>query len=112
MLALDESGLLQPLSQRGDRLRKADFRRAPEKTDHRHRRLLRARRERPRYRRAAEERDEIAAFHCPVPPVLPIEQETASLQDFDWAYDRSGSSSTELAEAARPFMSAAPPYRS
>jgi hypothetical protein len=74
MLALDESGLLQPLSQRGDRLRKADFRRAPEKTDHRHRRLLRARRERPRYRRAAEERDEIAAFHCPVPPVLPIER--------------------------------------
>jgi len=33
-------------------------------------RLLRTRRERPR-RRATEQRDELAAFHCPVPPVLP-----------------------------------------
>jgi hypothetical protein len=32
--------------------------------------LLRPRRERPRRRRAAEQRDELAAFHCPVPPVL------------------------------------------
>src|SRR5262245_41781009 len=31
--------------------------------DHRHRRLLRARRERPRRRRAAEQRDELAALH-------------------------------------------------
>ena len=31
--------------------------------DHRHRRLLRARRERPRRRRAAEQRDELAAVH-------------------------------------------------
>src|SRR5205814_6662771 len=36
---------------------------AVEKTDHRHRRLLRARRERPRRRRTAEQRDELAAFH-------------------------------------------------
>jgi hypothetical protein len=39
-------------------------------SDHRHRRLLRPRRERPRSRRAAEQRDELAAFcmtgkeHC------------------------------------------------
>jgi hypothetical protein len=33
-------------------------------------RLLRARRARPRHRRAAEKRDELAPFHCPVPPVL------------------------------------------
>jgi hypothetical protein len=32
-------------------------------------RLLRARRERP-CGRAAYERDELAPFHCPVPPVL------------------------------------------
>jgi hypothetical protein len=31
--------------------------------NHRHCRLLRARRERPRRRRAAEQRDEIASFH-------------------------------------------------
>ena len=34
-----------------------------EKPDHRHRLLLRARRERPRRRRAAEQRDELAALH-------------------------------------------------
>jgi len=44
-----------------------------DKSDHRHRRLLRARRERPRGR-AAEERDELAPFHCPIPPVLPTER--------------------------------------
>src|SRR5262245_25898237 len=30
-----------------------------------------ARGERPRHRRAAEQRDERAPFHCPVPPLLP-----------------------------------------
>jgi hypothetical protein len=33
-----------------------------EKTDHRHRRLLRARSARPDYRHAAEQRDEVAPF--------------------------------------------------
>jgi hypothetical protein len=32
-----------------------------------------SRREWPR-RRAAEQRDELAAFHCPMPPVLPTER--------------------------------------
>src|SRR5262245_33149975 len=35
--------------------------------------LLPARRERPRGHRAAEKRDERAAFHCPMPPVLRTE---------------------------------------
>src|SRR4029077_1051342 len=35
--------------------------------------VLRARRDRQR-RRAAEERDELAPFHCPIPPVLPTER--------------------------------------
>jgi hypothetical protein len=39
--------------------------RASEKTDDRHRRLLRVRRKRPRCRRAAEQRDELAAFLLP-----------------------------------------------
>jgi hypothetical protein len=34
--------------------------------DYGHRRLLRARRKRPRRRRAAEQRDELAAFHVDV----------------------------------------------
>src|SRR5437016_11337295 len=36
---------------------------AAEEADHRHRRLLRARRERPPHRRTAEQRDELPAFH-------------------------------------------------
>src|SRR5262249_56987889 len=36
-------------------------------------RLLRARRERPRCSRAAEQRDELTPFHCPMPPVLRTE---------------------------------------
>jgi hypothetical protein len=47
---------------------------AVQKTDQRHRSLLRARRQRPRCRRAAEQRYELAAFHCPMPPVLPTER--------------------------------------
>ena len=43
-----------------------------QESDHRHR-LLRARRQRPS-RRAAEQRDEIAPFHCPMPPALPTER--------------------------------------
>src|SRR5262245_9552420 len=45
-----------------------------QKSDHRHRLLLRARRERPRRRCAANEPDEVAPFHCPMPPVLRTER--------------------------------------
>jgi hypothetical protein len=60
--------------------------------------LLRPSRKRPCRCRNAEHRDELAAFHCPMPPVLPTdriahphEEETAALRDFNPAYDRSGS---------------------
>jgi hypothetical protein len=36
---------------------------AVEESNHRHRRLLRARRQRPRSRSAADKRDELAPFH-------------------------------------------------
>ena|SRR6516225_4696035 len=36
--------------------------------------LLRPRRQRPSGRRAAEKGDELAASHCPMPPVLPTER--------------------------------------
>jgi hypothetical protein len=52
VLALDESGLLQPLSKRGDKLRRAGSRCTAEEPDHRHRRLLPACRQRPRDRAA------------------------------------------------------------
>jgi hypothetical protein len=64
--------------------------------DHRRRGLLRAHHERPRSR-AAEQGDELAPFHCPMPPVLPTERiahparrETAALRDFNSAYVGSG----------------------
>ena len=44
-------------------IRPRSVRRAVEDSNHWHRRLLRARRERPRRRRAAEQRDELAALH-------------------------------------------------
>src|SRR6516162_2207484 len=45
-----------------------------EKPNHRHRRLLRLRRKRPCRRRAADQRDELPALHCPMPPGLPTER--------------------------------------
>src|SRR5262249_42350946 len=67
-------------------------------------RLLRARRERPCRRRAAEQRDELAAFHCPMPPALSIEsvappqlrQETAALRHFGPVYVADGSKAEKL----------------
>jgi hypothetical protein len=41
--AFDESGFGQAIAERGDKVRGTGCRRAPEKTDHRHRWLLRAR---------------------------------------------------------------------
>jgi hypothetical protein len=35
---------------------------------------VRQRRERPRRRRTAEQRDELTTFHYPMPPVLPTER--------------------------------------
>src|SRR6516165_9050151 len=65
--ALDVLGLLQALPERGQQLWVLIGRSAAEKSDHRHRRLLRARRARPR-RRAAEQRDERAPLHVWMAP--------------------------------------------
>ena len=53
----------RPLRNAATRCAAVAGRRAAEEPDHRHRRLLRARRERPRGRRAAEQRDELAPLH-------------------------------------------------
>src|SRR5262249_31102332 len=63
VLALYESRLAQALEESCHDVRKRLGRCATEKPDHRHRRLLRARRERPRNSRAADKRDELATFH-------------------------------------------------
>src|SRR5262249_53204443 len=63
VLPLDVSAFLQPLMECCECI--GGLARGPtaEKADHRHRRLLRARRERQHGRRATERRDEVAAFH-------------------------------------------------
>src|SRR6516165_6864608 len=63
ILALDIAGFGQALTEGGSHRRVGPGRRTVEKPDHRHPRLLRARRERPRGGRAAEQRDELAPFH-------------------------------------------------
>jgi hypothetical protein len=74
------------------------------------------RRKRPRGRGTAEQRDEIAPFHCPMPPVLPTERIAhlgpaggAALRDFEPVYVADGSIATEVAEATPECMSALPP---
>src|SRR2546422_735210 len=67
--AFDEPRLAQPLPECAQPAGVALRRCAGEEANHRHRRLLRPRTERPRRRRAAEQRKEIAPFHCPLPSV-------------------------------------------
>jgi hypothetical protein len=54
-----------------------------EKPDHRHRRLLRARRERPRRRRSAQQRDELAAFQLIELHAVPRKHLVEPIADFD-----------------------------
>src|SRR5262249_6017762 len=61
--ALDEAGRTEPLTEALDIGRITVSRGRAEKPDRGHRRLLRACRERPRRRRAARKRDEVAAPH-------------------------------------------------
>src|SRR5262249_28098076 len=61
--ALDVAHFTNALLECGQKVCTAGTRRAVEHPDHRHRRLLRARRDRPRGRRAAEQRDELAPLH-------------------------------------------------
>src|SRR5262249_43236636 len=60
--ALDVTGLAQSLAKRAHAIHIRASRRAAEKSDERNPALLRACRERPRGSRAAEQRDELAAF--------------------------------------------------
>src|SRR5213083_1904346 len=62
ILALDVADFTNALPECGQKACTISRRRAAEEPDHRHRRLLRARGERPRRGRAAEQRDETAPF--------------------------------------------------
>src|SRR5262245_31701368 len=63
ILAPDVAGFTKALAECGQISCTIDRRRAAEEPNHRHRRLLRARHERPR-RRTANQRDELAPLHC------------------------------------------------
>src|SRR5262245_54090817 len=63
VLAFDKAPVFQTLTERSQELRVVAGRPGAEEPNHRHRRLLRPRRERPRGRRAAEKRDELAPLH-------------------------------------------------
>src|SRR5262245_17849563 len=65
-------------------------------------RLLRTRSERPS-RRAAEQRDEVAPFHCPIPPVLDGKDSTPGGSLVGPAVLRPRQPS-KLARSARPSM--------
>src|SRR2546429_420600 len=68
ILPLAVAGLGQTLAERSHSRCRLVGRPAADEPDHRHRRLLRARRERPRGRCAAEERDERAPRHVWMAP--------------------------------------------
>src|SRR5262249_25329468 len=63
VIALDIAGVLEALAKSAQTVLNSLRRSVIKEADHRHRRLLRARRERPRGDRAAEQRDELAPFH-------------------------------------------------
>src|SRR5262245_55268306 len=60
VLTLDVTGFVQATAERAHYGSERLSRLSIQKSDHRHRRLLRPRRDRPRRRRAAEQRDELA----------------------------------------------------
>src|SRR5215831_10475189 len=60
ILAFTKAAVLKPLTKCAEQMGVRGGRCTVKKSDHRHRRLLRMRRERPRGRRTAEQRDELA----------------------------------------------------
>ena len=72
VLAVDVAGFVEAFAERGHKARVGIGRPVSDKPDHRQRRLLRARRERPRSRRAAKKRDEIAPLHVPSVRTTPL----------------------------------------
>src|SRR6516225_10058639 len=68
VLALDVAGFVEAFTERSGNARGGIGRPNVDEADDRHRRLLRARRERPRGYRAAESQDELAPFHVWMAP--------------------------------------------
>src|SRR5262249_34770108 len=71
VFALDKAGVLQSLAKCAQKVRVEVGRRGTEHADHWHR-LLRARRERPRRSRSADQRDELAPPHSITSSARPV----------------------------------------
>src|SRR5262245_43084848 len=95
VLTLDVAGFAEAFTERGCMARGPIERPAADKADHRHGRLLRARRKRPCGCHAAKKRDELAAFHGSMPPCLNKKDSTpggaAAVRDFGPVFVRYGS---------------------
>jgi hypothetical protein len=78
VLTLDVAGFAEAFIERSGIAHGGLGRPGADEADDRHRRLLRARRERPR-RCPTDERDELAPLHCAVPPMLRTNDSTAPL---------------------------------
>src|SRR5436190_17625060 len=98
VFALDIAVIIQALAKCGQNNVRKRARLAVEEPNHRHRGLLRPRRYRPRRRRAAEERDEVASVHsitssavyhggpsCPQISVLMLCSLITGPQSFIWS---------------------------
>jgi hypothetical protein len=119
--ALDIAGFSEPFTEAGDESCVCFGRARMEQSYHRHCGLLRPRRERPRRRRAADQRDKIAPLQSielhlvpqPAPgqhiALVRSSQGLAALRKFNPANVSNGSFASKAAEAVRPCTSAAPP---
>jgi hypothetical protein len=83
VLTFDGAGFVEAFAERGHIARVGIDRPVSDKPDHWHR-LLRARRERPRDRRAAQQRDEVATFQLIEWHSMPLPAR-AELQDTELA---------------------------
>src|SRR5262249_41555143 len=105
--AFDKSFIAQPLAQGRDEMRERCGRSATQKPDHRHRRLLRPRRDWPTDCHAAEPANELPAFQLielhSVPPAR------AGLQDIELARISERISDATLRYSATPSSSLRPP---
>src|SRR6476646_8579885 len=78
VLARNEARFLQALPEGGDEVRGVSERGLPEKTNNGQRRLLRTRRDRPRRRSAAEQRDELPPLHARHGAPPPVQESTGN----------------------------------
>src|SRR5262249_50103736 len=102
-LAFDMAGVLEALPKCSQTVRQPVRRSAVKESNHRHHWLLRARRDRPRSRRAAEQRDELAPFQLIELHSVPTSQ--GRITGYRIGEDQSGGNETILQSVGRSLSS-------